>query len=104
MAAREAKTESERQQTRRSIAEDLVSQAFSFDMPWVEFGQLRVHIACLYVQSLHLFPRRAREAWGMLEDAACRVLRIRKEHFLRKESLNAITHARAVAMVGRPTS
>ncbi len=70
---REAKTEVERQQTRRSIAEDLVSQAYSFDMPWEEFGQwlrrvqrlgfsnlaLRVHIACLYVQSLHLFPRRA---------------------------------------------
>ena len=58
----------------------------------------RVHIACLYVQSLHLFPRRAREAWDMLEDAERRVLRIRKEHFLRKESLNAIAHARAVAM------
>jgi hypothetical protein len=115
---REAKTEVERQQTRRSIAEDLVSQAYSFDMPWEEFGQwlrrvqrlgfsnlaLRVHIACLYVQSLHLFPRRAREAWDMLEDAERRVLRIRKGHFLRKESLNAIAHAKAVATVGRPNS
>jgi hypothetical protein len=115
---REAKTEVERQQTRRSIAEDLVSQAYSFDMAWEEFGQwlrrvqqlgfsnlaLRVHIACLYVQSLHLFPRRAREAWDMLEDAERRVLRIRKEHFLRKESLNAIAHAKKVATVSRPTS
>ena len=68
-------------------------------MPWKEFGTwlrrvqqlgfsnlaLRVHIACLYVQSLHLFPRQAREAWDMLEDAERRVLRVRKEHFLRKE-------------------
>ena len=114
----EAKTETERQQAQRSIAEDLVSQAYSFDMPWEEFGQwlrrvqrvgfsnlaLRVHIACLYVQSLHLFPRRAREAWDMLDDAERRVLRIRKEHFLRKESLNAIAHAKEVATVGRPTS
>ncbi len=108
-------TEVERQQTRRNIAEDLVSQAYSFDMPWEEFGQwlrrvqrlgfsnlaMRVHIACLYVQSLHLFPRRAREAWEMLEDAERRVLRLRKEHFLRKESLNAIAHAKEVATVGR---
>lgn len=114
----EAKTEAERQQARRSIAEDLISQAYSFDMPWEEFGQwlrrvqqlgfsnlaLRVHIACLYVQSLYLFPRRAREAWEMLDDAERRVLRIRKEHFLRKESLNAIAHAKEVAPVGRPHS
>ncbi|WNG13989.1 hypothetical protein [Cystobacter fuscus] len=115
---REAKTEVEHQLTRRGIAEELVSQAYAFDMPWEEFGQwlrriqrlgfsnlaLRVHIACLYVQSLHLFPRRAREAWDMLEDAERRVLRLRKERFLRKESLNAIAHAKKVATVSRPAS
>jgi len=115
---KEETTEAGRQRTRRSIAEDLVSQAYAFDMPWREFGMrlrraqrlgfsnlaLRVHIACIYVQSLHLFPRQAREAWDMLEDAERRVLRLQKEHFLRKESLNAISHAKTVAMVGRPTS
>lgn len=114
---REAKTEVERQQTRRGIAEDIISQAYSFDMPWEEFGlwlrrvqrlgfsnlALRVHIACLYVQSLHLFPRRAREAWDMLEDAERRVLRLRKEHFLRKESLHAIAHAKEVATAAPST-
>ena len=114
----EAKSEVERQQIRRGIAEDLVSQAYAFDMPWAEFGQwlrrvqqlgfsnlaLRVHITCLYVQSLHLYSRRAREAWELLEDAERRVLRIRKEHFLRKESLNAIAYAKEVAPVGKPTS
>ncbi len=115
---REAKTEVERQQTRRGIAEELVSQAYAFDMPWEEFGQwlrrvqrlgfsnlsLRVHIACLYVRSLHLFPHRAREAWDMMENAERRVLRLRKEHFLRKESLNAIAHVKKVATVSRPAS
>jgi hypothetical protein len=86
-------------------------------MPWEEFGQwlrrvqrlgfsnlaLRVHISCLYVQSLHLFPSQAREAWEMLEDAERRILHIRKDHFLRKESMTAIAHAKAVAPVGRPT-
>lgn len=114
---REAKTEVERLKTRRGIAEDLVSQAYSFDMPWEEFGpwlrrvqrlgfsnlSLRVHISCLYVQSLHLYPHRAWEAWEMLGDAERRVLRIRKEHFLRKENLNAIAHAKEVAPVGRPS-
>ncbi|PTL75545.1 hypothetical protein DAT35_53970 [Vitiosangium sp. GDMCC 1.1324] len=60
-------------------------------MPWEEFGQwlrrvqrlgfsnlaLRVHIACLYVQSLHLFPRRAREAWDMLLEDAERTVTLR---------------------------
>jgi hypothetical protein len=72
----------------------------------VDFSNLalRIHIACLYVQSIHLFPRQAREAREMLEDAERRVLRIRKAHFLRKESPNAIAHAKKVATVGRPTS
>jgi hypothetical protein len=113
---REARTEAERQRLRRGIAEDLVTLAYSFNRPWEEFGQglrrverlgfsnlaLRVHIACLYVQALHLFPHRAREAWDMLEDAERRVLRVRKEHFLREESLNAIAHAKKAARVGRP--
>lgn len=114
----EAKTEAERQQVRRGIAEDLVSQAYAFDMPWEEFGRwirrvqrlgfsnlaLRVHIACLYVQSLHHFPRQAQEAWEILDEAERRVLRIRKKHFLRRESLDAIAHAKTVAPVSRPNS
>lgn len=112
----EAKSEAERQRIRRGIAEELVSQAYAFDMPWAEFGRrlrrvqrlgfsnlaLRVHVTCLYVQSLHLFPQRAQEAWEMLDDAERKVLRLRTDHFLRKESLTAITHAKAVAAVGRP--
>ncbi|MBM7113757.1 hypothetical protein [Archangium primigenium] len=111
-------TETGRLRIRRSIAEDLVSQAYAFDMPWKEFGTrlrvvqrlgfsnlaLRVHIACLYVQSLHLYPRQARDAWDMLEDAERRLLRVPKAHFLRKEGLSAIAHAKSVTTVSRPSS
>jgi hypothetical protein len=38
----------------------------------------------------------AKRAWA--------VLSIRKEHFLRKESLNAIAHAKKMATVRRPSS
>lgn len=113
---REAKTEAERQQTRRGMAEDLVTLAYSFNRPWVEFGKrlrrvqrlgfsnlaLRVHVICLYVQSLHLFPRQAREAWTMLEDTERRVRRLRRENPLREEYLEAIAHAKKVARVPRP--
>jgi hypothetical protein len=114
---REATTEAERQQTQRGIAEDILSEAFAFSRPWAEFGRwlrrvqqlgfsnlaLRVHIACMFVQSLHLFPRKSREAWELLEDAEKRVLRLRRKHPLRKEHLEALAHAKKVARVPRPS-
>ena len=115
---REAKTEAEHQQIRRGIAEDLVTLAYSFNRPWAEFGKylrrvqrldfsnlaLRVHIACVYVQALDLFPRQAREAWAMLEDTERRVRRLRRENPLREEHMEAIMHAKKVARVPRPPS
>ncbi len=113
---REENTEAGRQRTRRGIAEDLVTLAYSFNKPWPEFGRclrrvqqlgfsnlaLRVHIACLYVQSLHLFPRQAREAWEMLDDAERRVHRLRLKNPLRREHLQSLAHAKKVARVPRP--
>jgi len=113
---REAVTEAEREQLRRGIAEDLVTLAYSFNKPWAEFGKwlrrvqrlgfsnlaLRVHVTCLYVQALDLFPRQAREAWEMLEDTERRVRRLRRENPLREEHLEAIAHAKKVARVPRP--
>ena len=112
---REARTEAERQRIRRGVAEDLVTLAYSFNRPWAEFGRwfrrvhqlgfsnlaLRVHIACLYVQSLHLFPHQAREGWTLLEDTERRVRRLRRENPLREEHLEAIEHAKKVARVPR---
>lgn len=113
---REAQTATERQQIRRGTAEDLVNLSYSFNRPWVEFGKwlrrvqrlgfsnltLRVHITCLYVQALHLFPRHAHEAWSLLEDTGRRVRRLRRENPLRQEHLEALSHAMKVARVPRP--
>ena len=63
---------------------------------------MRVHVACLYVQALHLFPRQAREAWEMLEDTEQRALRLRRDSPLRQEHLESIAHAKKVARVPRP--
>jgi len=63
---------------------------------------MRVHVACLYVQSLHLFPRQAREAWEMREDTEQRALRLRRDRPLRQEHLESIAHAKKVARVPSP--
>lgn len=111
-----AKTPAQRLAVQRIIAKTILTEAFGFGMPWKEFGRwlrrlqnlgfrdlgMRVHVACLYVQSLHLFPRQAREAWAMLEDAEKRVLRLRRERPLREEHLESISHAKKVARVPRP--
>ncbi len=113
---REAATEAEREQLRRGFAEDLVTLAYSFNRPWAEFGKwfrrvqrlgfsnlaLRVHVTCLYVQALDLFPERAREAWTLLADTERRVLRLRRDSALREEHLESIAHAKKVARVMPP--
>ena len=113
-----AKTPSQRLAVQRVIASTLLTEAYGERMPWKELGRwirrlqqlgfrdlgMRVHVACLYVQSLHLFPRRAREAWEMLADAEKRALRLRRDRPLRQEHLEAIAHAKKVARVPRPPS
>jgi hypothetical protein len=115
---REARTDKERLQIRRGIAEDILTQAFGSGQRWPEFGPclrrvlrlgfsnlaLRVHVSCMYVQALHRFPERASEAWSLLEEAERRVLRLRRRHWLREESLQAIAHAKKVARVPPPPS
>jgi hypothetical protein len=113
---RKAKTPAQRLAVQRIVAKTLLTEAFGFDMPWKEFGRwlrrieqlgsrelgTHVHVACLYVQSLHLFPRQAREAWAMLEDAQRRALRLRRDRPLRQEHLESIAHARNAARVPSP--
>lgn len=112
-----AKTSSQRLAVQRTIAKTLLTEAYGEKLPWKEFGRwlrrlqqlgfhdlgMRVHVACLYVQSLHLFPRQAREAWGMLGDTEQRALRLRRESPLRQEHLEAIAHAKKVARVPGPS-
>jgi len=111
-----AKTPTQRLAVRQTITKTLLTQSFGFSMPWKEFGRwlrrlqrfgfrdlgMRVHVACLYVQSLHLFPRQAREAWEMLDDAERRALRLRGERPLKREHLESIAHAKKVAQVPSP--
>ncbi|MFY0579961.1 hypothetical protein ACN28S_42065 [Cystobacter fuscus] len=69
---RKAKTPAQSLAVQRIVAKTILTEAFGFDMPWKEFGRwlrrlqrlgfqelgTRVHVACLYVQSLHRFPGR----------------------------------------------
>lgn len=111
-----AKTPAQRLAVQRIITKTILTEAFGFGMPWKEFGRwlrriqnlgfrdlgMRVHVTCLYVQALDLFPRQAREAWEMLEDTERRVCRLRRENPLRKEHREAIAHAKKVAHVPSP--
>ena len=111
------KTPAQRLAVQRIIASTLLTEAYGGRLPWKEFGRwlrrlqqlgfrdlgMRVHVACLYVQSLHLFPRQARAAWEMLADAEQRALRLRRERPLRQEHMEAIAHAKKVARVPRPS-
>jgi len=111
-----AKTPSQRLAVQRIIASTILTEAYGERMPWKEFGRwlrrlqqlgfrdlgMRVHVACLYVQSLHLFPRQAREAWAMLEDTERRVRRLRRGNPLREEHMESIAHAKKVARVPSP--
>ncbi|HEX8440436.1 hypothetical protein [Archangium sp.] len=114
-----ARTPAQRLAIQRIIANTLLTEAYGSRMPWKEFGRglrrlqqlgfadlgMRVHVSCLYVQALHLFPhKQSREAWDMLEDTERRVRRLRRESPLREEHLEAIAHAEKVARVPRPRS
>lgn len=54
-------------------------------------------MACLFVQSLPRFPKKAREAIAMLDEVERTLKRIPKSHYLRREGIQGIAHARAVA-------
>jgi hypothetical protein len=111
-----AKTSAQRVAVQQTITKTILTEAYGGRLPWREFGRwlrrllrlgfrdlgMRVHVTCLYVQALHLFPQQAREAWAMLEDTERRVRRLRRENPLRQEHLEAIAHARKVARVPSP--
>ncbi len=108
---REARSDFERRQIQRLTAKATLTHVFLEFTTWKKFGphlrrfktigytdlRMRVHIACLYVQSLPYFPERAREAFAMLADAERRVLRLRKDSTRRNELLRGIAHARQEA-------
>ncbi len=105
---REARTPAEQLHLRRLTAKTLLTESFGRKALAREFlrnlrriqqlgyGDLRmhVHVTCLFVQALPWLPRQTREAWESLLDMERKVLRLRKSHFLRRESLQAIAHAK----------
>lgn len=112
-----AKTPARRLAVQQVIAKTLLTEAYGGGLPWKEFGRwfrrlqqigfrdlgMRVHVTCLYVQALQLFPRQAREAWALLEETERRVNRLRRDNPLREEHMGAIAHARKVALVPPPS-
>lgn len=107
----EARTPRERLRIQQLTAKLILTEAYGEGAAWDEFGPLlrrcerlgyadithRVHVACLYVQSLPRFPKKARQAFAMLADVERRLKRIPKSHYLRKEGMRSVAHARAVA-------
>ena len=109
---REARTPAERLHVDRLAMQLIITQAHASGAGWEEFGPLlrrcqrlgyadlthRLNVACLYVQSLPRFPEKARQAFAMLDAVEQTLKRIRKSHYLRREGMQGIAHARAVAV------
>ena len=108
---REAKSPAERRHLQRITLQEIITEAYANWAGWEEFGSLlrriqrlgyadithRIHVACLFVQALPRFPERTRQAFAMLEEVEGMLKRIRKSHYLRREGMQGIAHARAVA-------
>ncbi|MDY7228408.1 hypothetical protein [Hyalangium rubrum] len=107
----EARTPAERLHVDRLAMQLIITQAYASGAGWEEFGPLlrrcqrlgyadithRINVACLYVQSLPRFPEKARRAFAMLDAVEQTLKRIRKSHYLRREGMLGIAHARGVA-------
>jgi hypothetical protein len=101
----------ERLEVKRAIAKDIFSFAHGTDVTREQLARSlrrverlgysdlwsRVFVANLFVQMVPSFPDKARQAFAMLEDAERRLLRVRKNHPVRKDGLRAVAYARKVA-------
>jgi hypothetical protein len=104
------KTDYERQEVQRRIAETLFTEAYGRNCPWPVFGRTlrriqrlgysnverRYHIACLYAQWCHRHPQHDdREARRMLDEAELSIRRLHRGSRLREGLLEALSGARA---------
>jgi hypothetical protein len=104
------KTEFERRELRRRIAEALFTEAFGRDCPWPIFGRLlrrihrlgytdverRYHVACLYAQWCRNHPEHDdRGARRLLDDAEKRIRRLPRGNQRREELLVSLSQLRA---------
>ena len=103
------KTESERREVRRRIAEALFTEAFGRHCPWPIFGRTlrhiqrlgytdverRYHVACLYVQWCREHPEHdARKARRLLDEAERRILSLPRGNTRREELLARLSELR----------
>ncbi len=111
------KTEYERQEVRRRIAETLFTEAYGRNCPWPVFGRTlrrihrlgysnverRYHVACLYAQWCRRHPRHDdREARRMLNEAERRIQRLPRDSNLREWLLTALSELRAQTGFQKP--
>lgn len=104
------KTESEKREVRRRIAEALFTEAFGRDCPWPILGRTlrriqrlgytdverRYHVASLYVQWCGAHPEHdAREAYRLLDEAEQRIRRLPRGNTRREELLARLSALRA---------
>ncbi|MGZ3461371.1 MAG: hypothetical protein ACXU86_23010 [Archangium sp.] len=104
------KTDFERREVRRRIAETLFTEAFGRNCPWPTFGctlrrihrlgyshtERRYHVACLYAQWCRGHPEHDdREARRMLDEAEQRIRCLPRDHWRRKGLLKKLSALRA---------
>ncbi|SEU31241.1 hypothetical protein [Stigmatella erecta] len=108
---REARTPAERLHIQRLSMPVLITEAYARRLKWAEFGPLlrrcqrlgfadmthRIEVACCFVQALPGFPEKAPRAFAELTSVEQALKRIRKSHYLRREGMASIVHARNVA-------
>ncbi|MFY0569630.1 hypothetical protein ACN28E_38185 [Archangium lansingense] len=103
------KTDFERKELRRRIAERLFTEAFGHDCPWPVFGRTlrrihrlgysnverRYHVACLYAMWCERHPEHApREARRLLDNTEWHLLRLPRSSQLRQGLLEALSKKR----------
>lgn len=103
------KTDFERKELRRRIAERLFTEAFGHDCPWPVFGRTlrriqrlgysnverRYHVACLYAMWCGRHPEHdPREVRRLLDDTERHLLRLPRSSRLRQGLLEALAEKR----------
>lgn len=103
------KTDFERTELRRRIAERLFTEAFGHDCPWPVFGRTlrriqrlgysnverRYHVACLYAMWCERHPEHdPREACRLLDNTERHLLRLPRSSPLRQGLLEALAEKR----------
>ena len=103
-----ARSEIERREVKRRIAESILLEAYGRRCSWKEFNRAlqriqrlgytdvgkRAEVAVLFALSTGRFPEQVRKAQAMLDEAERRLRFVKKDHFLREEWMEEISRIR----------